>query len=75
MTEPTISKQKLLAYLKLQMVDTTSIDTMPREMYCLGGNNKVSTLIVGITCGDFDEKPPKVPVEEALRIYGVENVS
>lgn len=59
MTEPQLSRQKLINYIKSAKIDTTSIDNQNRYMYSLGRNTLADVLIAGIYFGDFDEGEDK----------------
>ena len=59
MTDPQLSRQKLIAYIKSAKIDTTGIDNHNRYMYSLGRNTLVDVLIAGIYFGDFDEDGDK----------------
>ena len=55
MTEPQLSRQKLIAYIKSAKIDTSGIGNQNRYMYSIGRNTLADVLIAGIYFGDFDE--------------------
>jgi hypothetical protein len=55
MTEPQLSRQKLINYIKAAKIDTTGIGNQNRYMYSIGRNTLADVLIAGIYFGDFDE--------------------
>ena len=59
MTEPQLSRQKLINYIKAAKIDTSGIDNHNRYMYSLGRNTLADVLIAGIYFGDFDEDGDK----------------
>jgi arginine deiminase len=63
MTDPQLSRQKLIAYIKSAKIDTTGIDNHNRYMYSLGRNTLADVLIAGIYFGDFDEGEGETGVE------------
>ena len=55
MTDPQLSRQKLINYIKAAKIDTTGIGNQNRYMYSIGRNTLADVLIAGIYFGDFDE--------------------
>ena len=55
MTPDTLSKSKLLAFLKSQHVDTGETMNTIRYVYCTGKNQICDAIAVAIYAGDFDE--------------------
>jgi hypothetical protein len=63
MTEPQLSRQKLINYIKAAKIDTTGIGNQNRYMYSIGRNTLADVLIAGIYFGDFDQGEGETGVE------------
>ena len=59
----TLSKKKLLEFLREFHTNTKGIDNNTRYLYSTGRNQVLDTLAVGIMAGDFDAEPDSVKEE------------
>jgi len=53
--QPPLSRTKILAYLKANYVDQSSMDIGNLYLYSAGNNIRVNHMIVSIINGEFDE--------------------